>query len=449
MSEKEDQQLPQQKSKKNKPKELLPVSTGQNQLLIPLDFQPFLFSSSSPNNNNKNDKNNDDDDAAAQKSDASPPRRNLCPLARSKQELDTISESLGGGITAFKGLPIDLMKQYIYVVTKASELTSENIEKLYSSRKQEFCICAMYAPQFVDAAVKLGLLPMTIPFGKGFPEFLAPKLHVNRCLVRLPSSSASNNNNIKSPKKQQEETTLKLPDGIGKKSKKFALIMDGGFWDICCLELVAQHEKAHGHSWLNPFLQKTYYAMNCDPTRFETNLHAISVVHASSVPAIAAARQKLREAKTDAEKLAARAEFDKVAKEAFCAGEIGCSVGTMYTSLTGGFVVSGTGSIQLGALAVLLVECGYEIWDLGMAMDYKTKNLGGIQVTRKKWLEIAAEHSKRQPTRKLGSLDGYVVQCSSIIDAYEKEFETPTVPVVEAVKKDAAVASSEGAKASA
>lgn len=417
------------------------ISTGSTQILVPLDIVDVVESSSSSSNNNvlaipcTNA-------AAAVASTATanaPPSptssssstKNICPLARTAQEKQLLAEHLGGGITAFRNLPIDALRKYIFVVTRPAELTSQNIATIYSSQKAEFCICAMYAPQFVDAAVKLGLLPMTIPFGKGMPEFLAPKLHTQRCIIRLPAQSQQPTNprattttttataTATATNATTKPTTLQLPEGIRKKSKKFALVLDGGFWDINCKEMVAHHEREHGHSWLNPYLQKTYAATNVEPEKFATNIHCICVVHASSVPAIVAAHELLRSAKSDDEKSAAKTNFDKVAQEAYCAGEIGCSVGTIYTSLTGGYTVSGTGSIQLGALAALLVKCGYQTWDLGMAMEYKTKNLGGVEVRRKQWLEIAAQQSTRQPGRRLGTLDGYVVRCDAIIDSVD------------------------------
>ncbi|CAK4463488.1 unnamed protein product [Aphanomyces euteiches] len=65
------------------------------------------------------------------------------------------------------------------------------------------------------------------------------------------------------------------------------------------------------------------------------------------------------------------------------AGELGYCNGAMFTSLTG-FVspgASGAGTMQLYALGALLHVCQFQLWDLGMAMAYKTA-LGAYPMAR-------------------------------------------------------------------
>ena len=373
-------------------------ATGNPTILLPLDVTDLNLSAART--------------AAASDRTAAPAP--CLPLARSTQELADLSEALAGGITAFRDLPIAHLKRYIYVVTRVADLAAANIAAMYPSLKEEFVVCAMYAPQLVDAAVRLGLLPMTISLCKSLPEFLAPKLHAKRCVVRLAPDMA-------------------LPDGVRKKAKKFALVVDGGMWDVCLAAIVAQAEASHGHCWVNEHLAKAYAGVNtAQPGTFATGLHCISVVHAADVPALAAARAAVRDlsrAVADAAPSAAAAttlgaqlaeakrKFHSVAQAAFAAGELGTSCGGIYTSLTGGYTVSGAGSVQLGVLGALLVRCGYRVWDLGMSMTYKQKSLGGSDVSRAEWLRLAADVGGMSPMRGLTSLDGYVVRADLLIDA--------------------------------
>lgn len=86
------------------------------------------------------------------------------------------------------------------------------------------------------------------------------------------------------------------------------------------------------------------------------------------------------------------------------AGEIGYRVGSIYTSMTGFHRESGSGSIQLAALAGLLVKSNISVWDLGMSMDYKLE-FGASVIDRIQWIRVLREHrlNKRQIECPLGT----------------------------------------------
>jgi Leu/Phe-tRNA-protein transferase len=71
------------------------------------------------------------------------------------------------------------------------------------------------------------------------------------------------------------------------------------------------------------------------------------------------------------------------------AGEIGYTLGNVYSSLTGFYdhEYPGSGKVQLDALRCLLIKKGYKYWDLGMEMDYKTE-MGAVGISRVEWLNL-------------------------------------------------------------
>mmetsp|Transcript_8977 Transcript_8977/g.14932 ORF Transcript_8977/g.14932 Transcript_8977/m.14932 type:complete len:331 (+) Transcript_8977:91-1083(+) len=70
------------------------------------------------------------------------------------------------------------------------------------------------------------------------------------------------------------------------------------------------------------------------------------------------------------------------------AGDLGYTVGGVYTSMTGfrRQHTQGAGDVQLVLTAALLRKMGYDWWDLGMVMKYKAK-LGARVITREAFIE--------------------------------------------------------------
>ncbi len=104
------------------------------------------------------------------------------------------------------------------------------------------------------------------------------------------------------------------------------------------------------------------------------------------------------------------------------AGELGYSVGSIYTSLTGFCKQSNAGSVQLLTLGRLLSQNGFTLWDLGMDMEYK-RDLGSKLMPRSEYV---------QEVKRVRVVNGHVVlptgqepvNCREIIDR-----EVPVTPL--------------------
>ena len=101
-------------------------------------------------------------------------------------------------------------------------------------------------------------------------------------------------------------------------------------------------------------------------------------------------------------------------------GELGYTVGTIYTSLTGFSCENSAGSVQLACLGKLLIKNGYEMWDLGMSLDYKI-TLGAKNIDRMDFLDCVKNMRVKSPCKvKVGGRElvcSDKVNCKEIFDA--------------------------------
>lgn len=233
---------------------------------------------------------------------------------------------------------------------------------------------AQTSPEVIAALVWHGFLPM------GGGGSLLGKLHRSRCVL-APGSVH-----------------------VGRKTRRrsksgFRLTVDSAWQSV--VAGVQQHTWTNrkGDCWLTDQVAAVYRAVNDldDEKRRGVAFHSIELWHEASGTLVA--------------------------------GEIGYSCGAVYSSCTG-FTLKdeypGVGSLQLAALGKWLEQCNFELWDLGMGMDYKLE-LGGAMVPRAEWVKTI--RCLRQRPARLGSPAGN----ASALLAGKDEHETLQEPSREPV----------------
>lgn len=201
----------------------------------------------------------------------------------------------------------------------------ETAIQLLSLRGEEFCFSRRFSKTLLNRFCSRGFLPMAVTLSD--TELFALKLHEWRTL--LPPSSC-----------RVKKSAL----------KKFAshhLTVDTAFEK--CVEAINAY---HRDSWLSPPLVQLFSKCR-DPIKNKVSLHSIELWNGSVLTA----------------------------------GELGYTVGSGYTSLTGFHIESSSGTAQLYALGKVLAQSGFRLWDLGMYAPYKI-SIGAQVFSRDAFLQI-------------------------------------------------------------
>ena len=227
---------------------------------------------------------------------------------------------------------------------------------------EEFALSTYLDADAVAAACLAGFMPMSSRFTvhPGFPYgkhessiqgasgeeaeirvFYTPKLHLHRCVL--------------DPVHTRIRSTTRRACG------NFQVSVNRAFD-----ETMAACIDTHGDGWLTPPLTRVFSELHID--RASRQVKFISI------------------------------ELWK--DDALVAGELGYAAGGAYASLSGFRSLSGAGTVQLAALAGILSDSGYSVWDLGMPMDYKTA-LGGHMVRRQEYLPLLRDAYLQLPDKTL------------------------------------------------
>ncbi|KAL7686815.1 putative leucyl/phenylalanyl-tRNA-protein transferase [Plasmopara halstedii] len=218
--------------------------------------------------------------------------------------------------------------------------------------QDDFYVSRHFDPLLVSHLMYEGFVPIASEFQDTC--FLLPKLHLQRCVLLYKPT-----------------TPAHVPKIVQKRSKKYKFILNRDFDGV----VAGCHEK-HGIPWLYPPIVKSF------KTLFQAGDDGIELYPGSKVRFFTV-------------------ELYDVITDSLVAGELGYTVGSVYTSLTGFSRENGAGSVQLHALSKFLYLAGFKMWDLGMSMDYKL-GLGAINLERNEFLN---ELYKLRPQEVLMKLD--------------------------------------------
>ena len=236
----------------------------------------------------------------------------------------------------------------------------EVVSQLARTYGGDFCWASSFRPAFVAALMAEGFLTMATEAGgrgEGLVALL-PKLHRKRCVLRFED--------------------MRVQRGTRKKAKHFTVTANTALDDV-----VAGLREQHGpECWLYPPLVEALRAIMERPGSFDgrtgNSSSSSSPSSSSSSSAVVVVPVRVHtfevwDAKTGA----------------LAAGEIGCSVGSVYTSMSGFSRQSSAGSVQMAATGALLLAAGCTLWDLGMELKYKM-DLGAKTIRRDEFLKAVA-----------------------------------------------------------
>jgi len=214
----------------------------------------------------------------------------------------------------------------------------------------EFCYTPIFQPRFIAQLMAEGFLPVAT---KGM---LLPKLHLQRSVIDLPHG-------------------LHVGKSVRKKSKRFSITLNQQFDQV-----IEACQQQHGrHCWLYPPLVAAFRDI------WEAgHVDAAPLDPTTGLPLAENVKWTVR---------FYTVEVWNVETGALAGGEIGYTVGSIYTSLTGFTKEDSAGSVQLAALGRLLSEKGFHMWDLGMDMEYK-KGIGSELMPRETF--VSEVHRVRQ-----------------------------------------------------
>ncbi|GAB1482329.1 hypothetical protein MASR2M78_11440 [Treponema sp.] len=200
-------------------------------------------------------------------------------------------------------------------------------ELIRRNYREEFCISPSFESDFVRRLIRSGFLVMSAEMPRSSSRVLLPKLHLKRAVLTAKS--------------------FHVAGSVKRSLKRYTLRVNADFEQIltrCAL--------VHGEDWLTKDLQASFLSLQAEASETEASVSGFS-------PGC----------------------FALYHEGKLAAGEFGFFVGSIYTSYSGFYEISGSGSVQMALSGRWLFDKGYTLWDLGMPLEYKT-SLGASSLSR-------------------------------------------------------------------
>ena len=221
---------------------------------------------------------------------------------------------------------------------------------LATGYSEEFCVAVDFSPEFIAGLMEAGFLVMSIKFtvpGENPHYVLLPKLHLIR------SALFFNNLHIKkSVRRYLDHYELRF-------DSDFELIVKR------CLEI-------HGDAWLTQPLVDAIKAIREMSNTGSSN--AVNKVIANDAAAYKPCKAR-------------PVSFALYRDGKLVAGEFGIRVGRVYTSYSGYYDESNAGTVQLIKTTEYLRDNGFDFFDLGMPLDYKS-DLGAQNISPEEFVKL-------------------------------------------------------------
>lgn len=186
-------------------------------------------------------------------------------------------------------------------------------------------------------------------------KMLLPKLHIERCVISWKD--------------------FHISKSVRKKGKKWNMSVNQDFDGV-----VQGCRTQHGISWLYPSIVTSFKAIH---NLAEEGLKSMIISPDGKLKGYRPVRIY-------------SIEIWSCETGQLVAGELGYTVGDIYTSLTGFSNEDSAGSVQLAALGMLLQQQGFRMWDLGMDLEYK-KKLGAHLMKREIFVEEVRKAREEGP----------------------------------------------------